>query len=50
LEWLFKWHRAREDFEPFVPGGDVQPPELRRLEAEVALDVLTGGWFSHYGR
>jgi hypothetical protein len=47
LRALFAWQRAlvaveRADSDPEGP----EAAELRLLEAEVRLDVLTGGWFS----
>jgi len=45
LELLFAWHRALS----LIPGADPKLRarlELERLEVEVELDVLTGGWFS----
>jgi hypothetical protein len=51
LERLFAWHRA---FSGLVSAG-ADPKrraifELERLEAEVELDVLTGGWFGGVAR
>jgi hypothetical protein len=47
LERLFDWHRALSRLSS-DPGSSDEPGrhELERLEAEVELDVLTGGWFS----
>jgi hypothetical protein len=49
LDCLFHWQRALLDLRTLPPG----PPDrermeisLRVLEAEAALDVLTGGWFT----
>jgi len=51
VELLFDWHRALSELA--VP--DLGPKrrgllELERLEAEVGLDVLTGGWFADVAR
>ena len=47
LERLFDWHRALSG----LTSGEPEPKrrgllELERLEAEIELDVLTGGWFA----
>jgi hypothetical protein len=51
LERLFDWHRAlsRLSHEPAASKTRGRH-ELERLEAEVELDVLTGGWFSDAAR
>jgi len=51
VERLFDWHRALSD----LAAPDLGPKrrgllELERLEAEVELDVLTGGWFADVAR
>jgi hypothetical protein len=47
LERLFDWHRALSGLSSEPPGSKAHGrKELERLEAEVELDVLTGGWFS----
>jgi hypothetical protein len=45
LERLFDWHRALSG----IPSADAKARtklELERIEAEVELDALTGGWFA----
>jgi hypothetical protein len=45
LERLFAWHRALSG----IPSADAklrEKLELERIEAEVELDALTGGWFA----
>jgi hypothetical protein len=51
LERLFDWHRALSRL-PREPSDSKERGryELERLEAEVELDVLTGGWFSQAAR
>lgn len=50
LEALFHWQRAALDRETLPPSQrgtrDEADVELRVMEAEAALDVLTNGWFS----
>ena len=51
VERLFDWHRALSE----LAAPDLGPKrrgllELERLEAEVELDVLTGGWFADVAR
>jgi hypothetical protein len=47
LELLFAWQRALIDIEDATAGTRAELDViLRRSEAEVSLDVLTGGWFS----
>ena len=50
LELLFAWQRALLDLASADAGsrGELDA-NLRRVEAEVALDVLTGGWFGGQG-
>jgi len=46
VELLVKWHRAKEEARLAPPDGpEEREAELRALEAAVALDVLTAGWF-----
>ncbi len=49
LEELGKWQRAQLDL-TLSPADSAERVEaaLRQIEAESALDVLTGGWFSHF--
>lgn len=51
LERLFDWHRALSRL-PREPSDSEERGryELERLEAEVELDVLTGGWFGEAAR
>jgi hypothetical protein len=45
LERLFAWHRALSG----IPSAEAKARaklELERIEAEVELDALTGGWFA----
>ena len=45
IERLFAWHRALSG----IPSADAKARarlELERIEAEVELDALTGGWFA----
>jgi hypothetical protein len=46
LETLFAWQKAclRGD-DPNGPPEDREAAWLSRVQAEVVLDVLTGGWF-----
>lgn len=50
LEALFHWQRAWIDLRALPPASrgtrDEVDAALRVLEAEAALDVLTGGWFT----
>ncbi len=47
LEALFAWQRAVSGVaDPDAPPDEQALAELRAIEAEVRLDVLTGGWFS----
>lgn len=47
LRTLFAWQRAVIDAAtPGAPPEERELAELRVIEAEVRLDVLTGGWFS----
>lgn len=50
LEVLFHWQRAVLDLKTLPPGQvgtrDEADVQLRIMEAEAALDVLTNGWFS----
>lgn len=47
LRALFAWQRALSGAtDPELPPEEQELSELRALEAEVRLDVLTGGWFS----
>ncbi len=51
VERLFDWHRAFSRLASAEPGSKAQGRfELERLEAEVELDVLTGGWFGEVAR
>jgi hypothetical protein len=51
VERLFDWHRAFSRAENAEPGSKARGRfELERLEAEVELDVLTGGWFGEVAR
>jgi hypothetical protein len=46
LELLFAWQRAIEEAGASDAGSRAEADAgLRRLQAEIALDVLTGGWF-----
>jgi hypothetical protein len=46
LELLFTWQRAIEEVGASDAGSRAEADAtLRRLQAEIALDVLTGGWF-----
>ena len=46
LELLFAWQRALLDEAGSDAGSHAEvEATLRRLQAEIALDVLTGGWF-----
>jgi hypothetical protein len=46
LELLFAWQRAVLDVAETAAGSRAElDVVLRRCEAEVSLDVLTGGWF-----
>jgi hypothetical protein len=46
LELLFGWQRALLDLASSDAGSRAEvDAALRKLEAELALDVLTGGWF-----
>ena len=47
LKALFAWQRAASGAaDPDAPPDEQELAELRVVEAEVRLDVLTGGWFS----
>ena len=47
LRALFAWQRAVVDAAaPDAPPEERELAELRVIEAEVRLDVMTGGWFS----
>jgi hypothetical protein len=47
LELLFTWQRAALDAEGSDAGSRAElDATLRQEEAEISLDVLTGGWFS----
>jgi hypothetical protein len=51
VERLFDWHRALSRLSSIEPTSKLRGRfELERLEAEVELDVLTGGWFSEAAR
>jgi hypothetical protein len=51
LARLFDWHRALSELAAAsVPPKRRGLAELERLEAEVELDVLTGGWFGEVAR
>jgi hypothetical protein len=51
VERLFDWHRAFSRAANAEPGSKAHGRfELERLEAEVELDVLTGGWFGEVVR
>jgi hypothetical protein len=46
LELLFQWQRAILDAAASDAGSRAEAEaDLHRLQAEVALDVLTAGWF-----
>jgi hypothetical protein len=46
LELIFQWQRATLDVADAPPATREElEAYARRLEAEIALDVLTGGWF-----
>ena len=42
LETLFQWQRAQND----APPNEANEASAQVLEAEIVLDVLTGGWFT----
>lgn len=47
LDLLFTWQRAvARDEDPGLSDDERREALLRRIEAEVRLDVLTQGWFS----
>jgi hypothetical protein len=47
LELVFQWQRATLDERDAPPGTREElEAHVRLLESEIALDVLTGGWFS----
>jgi hypothetical protein len=51
VERLFDWHRAFSCLSNTEPTSKLHGRcELERLEAEVELDVLTGGWFGEAAR
>jgi hypothetical protein len=51
VERLFDWHRALSELAAPDAGARRRGLlELERLEAEVELDVLTGGWFGDVAR
>jgi hypothetical protein len=46
LDLLFAWERAAADARAWPAGSrEANEAAVRRWEAAVALDVLTGGWF-----
>jgi hypothetical protein len=50
LELLFQWQRARLDLQASTAGSRAElEATLRAVEAEAALDIVTGGWFSSRG-
>jgi hypothetical protein len=47
LELVFAWARAGADVAGAQAGSRAElDAQLRWWEAEIALDVVTGGWFS----
>lgn len=49
LEALFAWQRAAIEGDRAAPGSrEEAESQLRAVEAEATLDVLTGGWFESH--